>query len=199
MTKQERFMQSLKPTEQVMFENMVMSFMGKAYDEGIRLTSDQVGRCAAHKIDTMRRKGLKAAISMKIGSVPPEWPDVEEVPVVEKKTRVKRTPDGETEADIQRAISKALVKMGWLVIRINSGAQKIGDRYFRANIIENNGRSDGFPDLQAFKGARVLLLEVKAAKGSLSEGQRHFRDLAQTFNVPVHVVRSVDDVLKLVG
>ncbi len=54
----------------------------------------------------------------------------------------------------------------------------------------------GCPDLLAAKGDKAWLIEVKGAKGTLTDDQQRFiLDWAGT----VHIVRTVDDALKLVG
>lgn len=54
----------------------------------------------------------------------------------------------------------------------------------------------GCPDLLAAKGDKAWLIEVKGPKGKLTPDQERFiLDWAGT----VHMVRSVDDALRLVG
>lgn len=54
----------------------------------------------------------------------------------------------------------------------------------------------GCPDLLAAKGDKCWLLEVKGPKGKLTPDQQRFiLDWAGV----VHIVRTVDDALKLVG
>ena len=81
-----------------------------------------------------------------------------------------------------------------MVVRINSGAQAVDGRFLRTYTIENNGRSSGMPDVIAVKDGRWLLLEVKTNKGRLSDSQQDFHELAATYGIEVHVVRSVEDV-----
>ena len=54
----------------------------------------------------------------------------------------------------------------------------------------------GCPDLLAAKGDKAWLIEVKGPKGKLTEDQVEF--IANWRGV-VHIVRTVDDVLNLVG
>lgn len=54
----------------------------------------------------------------------------------------------------------------------------------------------GFADLAAYHRAYgVLLIEVKSARGRLTKAQLEHR----ADGWPVHIVRSVDDVLALIG
>ena len=52
----------------------------------------------------------------------------------------------------------------------------------------------GCPDLVVWTGTKYLLLELKAAKGSLTPDQTQW---LQWWNGPVHVVRSVDEALRV--
>lgn len=131
-----------------------------------------------------------------VGRVPTDWPDVDEKP--ERIKRKRTALPGESEAEIQKVIVQYLMLSKWLVVRINSGAQAVDGRFLRTYTIENNGRSSGMPDVIAVKDGRWLLLEVKTSKGRLSESQQDFHQLASTYGVHVHVVRSVDDVEMLV-
>ena len=54
----------------------------------------------------------------------------------------------------------------------------------------------GFPDLIAADSKQVWLIEVKGPKGKLTDDQVAF---IATWRGPVHVVRSVDDALRIVG
>jgi hypothetical protein len=87
--------------------------------------------------------------------------------------------------------------MGWIVIRFNSGATMIDDRYFRAYTIENNGLSSGVPDLICFKGDQFLFIEVKTKKGTYTPSQEAFAELAPKHGTAYHTVRSLDDCVRL--
>lgn len=54
----------------------------------------------------------------------------------------------------------------------------------------------GFPDLVAAKGAMTWLIEVKGPKGKLTDDQVKF---IGSWRGCVHIVRTVDDALQLVG
>ena len=92
------------------------------------------------------------------------------------------------EADIQRAIIDHLQALGYLVLRLNAGGYR--------------GRTQllppGTPDLLALgdKGAAIWL-EVKAEDGRLSDAQTVWHERMRGRGHRVAVVRSVDDVVKL--
>lgn len=54
----------------------------------------------------------------------------------------------------------------------------------------------GCPDLVAAKGAQCWLIEVKAPKGKLTDDQVKW---IEAWRGHVHIVRTVDDALQLVG
>lgn len=54
----------------------------------------------------------------------------------------------------------------------------------------------GCPDLVAAKGAMTWMIEVKGPKGKLTDDQIKFID---EWAGTVHIVRTVDDALQLVG
>jgi len=54
----------------------------------------------------------------------------------------------------------------------------------------------GCPDLVAAKGSMTWMIEVKGAKGKLTDDQIKFID---AWRGTVHIVRTVNDALQLVG
>ncbi len=160
----ERFERSLSLTERAIFDQATSSYYGQAYDKGVTLTAEQCERCAAAKIQYMRDHGIAKAARMKLGKVPHGWPDVPEKLTRVKKKRQRRALPGESESEIQSAIIKHLLKQNCLVIRFNSSAQRVGDRYLRAYTIANNGVSSGISDIIVFKGGRLIFMEVMIAK-----------------------------------
>ncbi len=54
----------------------------------------------------------------------------------------------------------------------------------------------GFPDLVAAKGSMTWLIEVKGPKGELTKDQIKF---IENWSGTVHIVRTIDDALQLVG
>lgn len=187
----------MTPTEASMFDQMARSLMGQAADAGKNITAEQAMLCAAFRIDVWRREGMTAAMKRKIGKIPSDYPDVDLKPVKEKVARVKRALPGESEAEISEACGKYMVRAGWLVIRFNSGAMKIGDRYLRAYIIENNGQSSGVSDYICFREDQFLFMECKTAKGTHTDSQKAFAELAAQHGAKVHTVRSLDDCVAL--
>lgn len=104
------------------------------------------------------------------------------------------------ESAIQRDVSTALIKLGWLVVRINSGAYNQEDkRYIRFYTIMNTGKSSGLPDLMAMKNGRTLLLEVKTPKGRLRASQIEFAGVSKAHGNEVHIVRSAQEAISLAG
>jgi hypothetical protein len=98
------------------------------------------------------------------------------------------------EKTIQTGIEKFLVANGYLVIRINSGIVMDTGRYTAFYRIINNGSSSGVADLIAIKATTIVFVEVKTAKGRLSESQRKFAALCTKYGTPYIVARSVEDV-----
>ena len=60
------------------------------------------------------------------------------------------------------------------------------------------GLLPGAPDLVAVKRGRVLFLEVKTAKGKVSEKQSEVHDLLRLHGMEVRVVRGIDDIMDLI-
>jgi hypothetical protein len=104
-----------------------------------------------------------------------------------------------SEADIQADIVKALVKLGWLVVRVNGGGGYDKRGNWRWNYWVDGTLHAGFPDLVAFKGSAAVLLEVKKQKGKLAPPQEVFHERAAHRGVTVHVVRSVEEVQEIIG
>ena len=55
------------------------------------------------------------------------------------------------------------------------------------------------PDLLVGWQGRLILLEVKSAKGKLEPGQERFHATARALNLPCYVVRSVAEALECLG
>jgi len=107
-------------------------------------------------------------------------------------------PKVETEKQIQDYLLKRLVAAGWLAVRQNSGMQMIGapgrQRPFLAYTIANNGAHGGVTDVWACRENKILLVEVKNAKGKARPSQENFARLAADCGTVVYLVRSKDDV-----
>mgnify|MGYP003612772544 CR=1 FL=1 len=68
------------------------------------------------------------------------------------------------------------------------------------NMLKKMGLTDGIPDLcivQKNRGA--FFLEVKKPDGTVSATQKIIHERMTDLNIPVAVVRSVEDVMRLVG
>ncbi len=97
-----------------------------------------------------------------------------------------------SETDISRAIKKALVSLGHMVIRVHSGAVQKGPHWIRM-------ADEGTPDLCVLTtGARVVFCETKTPVGKLSEAQKRWHAAALERGHRVAVVRSVAEALKAV-
>ena len=107
--------------------------------------------------------------------------------------RVSKQDGQPLESAIQAHIVRALNLKGWNVWEMQKGSNgPTGNRRVYC--------TPGVPDLLAFKPGRLLFLEVKRPKtGRLSAAQveRH-RELTLC-GLPVHVVTSVEDVLKVIS
>lgn len=100
------------------------------------------------------------------------------------------------EAQIQSAIVKylrAVLHQNYIVAACPNGSQRTAGGY-PANAVA--GLYPGFPDLMILGGGgRIWLIEVKAAKGRLSEKQDEFANWALLKGfVPWALVHSVDEV-----
>lgn len=85
------------------------------------------------------------------------------------------------EKDLQAAIRDYLRLMGWYVVKIH----------------QSLGSHRGIADLYAIKNGRHVWIEVKTAKGVLSEHQAAFRDAIEQQGGTYIAARSVDDVIGL--
>lgn len=79
--------------------------------------------------------------------------------------------------EVQPSIVEALRKVGASVVSLASIGQ-------------------GCPDLLACKGDKLWLIECKGPKGKLTPDQQRF---ILDWNGPVHIIRSADEALRLVG
>lgn len=55
----------------------------------------------------------------------------------------------------------------------------------------------GYPDLDVRRGARSVLVEVKAAGGELTDDERWFAGVCEGYGVPYVVVRTEEEALKV--
>ena len=111
------------------------------------------------------------------------------------KPRAARKPSGNlTEAQIQKAIIDLLRKHPKvaMVNRYNSGSAQFGKATVRFN--SARGQSDLMGTL---KGGRTFAFEVKSAKGVVHEHQERFLQRIRNAGGIGEVVRSVDDVIRI--
>lgn len=102
-----------------------------------------------------------------------------------------------TEAGIQRAIVDALRWRGIMVVHVpNAGLRSV----VAGRRLKSEGMRPGFPDLLVYgAGGQHMLMEVKAAKGRVSDAQHECIAELQRRGVHVAVVRSIDDALAAVA
>jgi len=104
--------------------------------------------------------------------------------------RIRRPYFPRRETDLQRAIVQALSYAGWLVMHIPNQSTRGRQRWA--------GLLPGAPDLVAVRQGRIVFLEVKTAKGKVSEKQSEVHDLLRLHGMEVWVVRGIDDIMDLV-
>jgi hypothetical protein len=92
-------------------------------------------------------------------------------------TRTKRQP----ESYVLKAVRQFLELGGWAVIRHQAGL----------------GTHPGLPDLQAIRGGRVVMIEVKTATGRLSAHQEAFKAVWEAHGGEHVTARSTADVQHL--
>lgn len=95
------------------------------------------------------------------------------------------------EAEIQAAILDYLRLKGHFFWRNNSGAFRTErGGFYRVG-------TPGAPDIIGCVDGKFVGLEVKTAKGKLSDEQEAFAHALRAFGGQYHVVRSIDDVVAL--
>ena len=122
------------------------------------------------------------------------------------KPRAKRTPTGDTEADVMRAVFALLShhrRVAWFM-RLNSGAVSDGDRYtvfYRLYLPGRSGMTKGASDyLGQLTDGRLFLCEVKrpgVRRGTLE--QEALIAACREAGGVAGVCQSVEDVLELLG
>jgi len=193
------FLNTLQDSERAVFENLLRHYTYVKTTNGCNWNQMQIECAAACTVQAWRNGNWAAAVKTKnlyskVDTQPPsEYPSTayKDKP----KPRQRRAAEGESEQEISNAIAKEMVKLGWLSIRINSGAPQKDNSYFRSYEIKNTGSSAGFPDQIHFKNGIFLLFEVKTETGTLTLSQKDFINLAREHGVKVFVVRSVEDAL----
>lgn len=100
-------------------------------------------------------------------------------------------PKKQSEAEISWAIKRALVSVGCMVVRVQAG-------HFRAGGFVQ-GADPGTPDYCVLTPrAETIWLEIKAAKGELSDDQKRWHERARRMGHRVEVVRSVAEAVEVV-
>lgn len=94
---------------------------------------------------------------------------------------------------LQRQTESLAMMLGWLVIRVNSGAYSDGKRYLRFYVIANTGESAGLSDLIVFKNGTAIFLEIKRPKQKQTPAQKRFEALATGYNMEYYVVDNITD------
>ena len=106
---------------------------------------------------------------------------------------------GTPEADLQRAVVVALrfaLPKRAIIHHCANEVTEAGPRGAkRQAILVGMGVHAGFADLMVLCGGRVLFLELKSLKGSLSPAQEVFRDAVMAQGFGWAMVRSLDDAL----
>ncbi len=97
-----------------------------------------------------------------------------------------------SETDISRAIQKALRSLGCMVVRVHSGAFRVGSHWVKA-------AEAGCPDYICLTtDARTIWLETKTATGKLSDEQIAWHERARAMGHRVVTVRSVAEAVAAV-
>ena len=73
-----------------------------------------------------------------------------------------------------------------------------GLRALHVWVHDTSGVGGGFPDLLCWARGRLVLLEVKTAKGKLTPEQVTFHGVAKALGIPVFVVRDLDEAVDAV-
>ena len=109
----------------------------------------------------------------------------------------KRAKYNRSESKLQKDIFDAIVKNGYLVVRVNSSVHMTehGTRLASYRIVNTNetaGLSDGI----VFHSHGAVFVEIKKPGGRLSEKQRKFMDTCQRYEMPYVVIDSVEKAMQ---
>jgi len=100
-----------------------------------------------------------------------------------------------SEKEIEQAILRKLNKLGHFTIKLKDQAAMRNGSYQKGSAFQIRGVSD----LVVFKSSGACIwLEIKNAKGKLSEYQERFKNKIQSLGHRYEVVRSVDDAVSVV-
>jgi Na+-translocating ferredoxin:NAD+ oxidoreductase RnfG subunit len=109
----------------------------------------------------------------------------------------KRAKYNRSESKLQKDIFDAIVKNGYLVVRVNSSVHMTehGTRLASYRIVNTNetaGLSDGI----VFHSHGAVFVEIKKPGGRLSEKQRKFMDTCERYMMPYVVIDSVEKAMQ---
>jgi Na+-translocating ferredoxin:NAD+ oxidoreductase RnfG subunit len=110
----------------------------------------------------------------------------------------KRAKYNRSETKLQKDIFDAIVKNGYLVVRVNSSVHMTehGTRLASYRIVNTNetaGLSDGI----VFHSHGAVFVEIKKPGGRLSEKQRKFMETCERYMMYYVVIDSVDKAMQL--
>lgn len=102
-----------------------------------------------------------------------------------------------TEAQLLRSVMSTLEMLpGVHPMRRNAGMTVLGTG---ANKRVINGCESGTPDIEVMlEGGRVVWLELKTARGRLTDSQKRWHAMAATYGHTVCVARTVDEAVQAV-
>jgi len=70
--------------------------------------------------------------------------------------------------------------------------------YFRFHILQGLGAYKGIPDIIAIKNNRVLFLEIKRPGGRQSDYQKQFQADIEEHGGEYYLIKSLDDLVKII-
>jgi hypothetical protein len=108
---------------------------------------------------------------------------------------VKSQPEQRLQRAVADYLAWALLPPAWFTA-IAHGA-RLGDdstAWLRGGILRGTGTKAGVPDILIVHEGRAYFVELKSARGSLSEAQRTTHSALTATGCPVAVCRSLDDV-----
>ncbi len=114
--------------------------------------------------------------------------------IVQYKRKSKRTPEGHIEEDVLRYLNE---EAGYYAFKVPSTG--IFDRSSGAYRKPSPWAVNGVSDIIACKDGRVYFVEVKTASGYQSQDQRNFETQVTKQGCTYVVVRSVEQMRKLVA
>lgn len=102
------------------------------------------------------------------------------------------------ESKIQKEIVRAIKYM--LPKSVIWSTPNEGKRNVRfASVLKDNGLLNGVSDLICINNGKIYFLEVKTEKGKQTEYQKEFQNKIESQGFQYHVVKSVQDALKIIN